>query len=279
MHKIPFSNILYVCLTHIPLEINFPEYVTPLYMGNSQKNGLLNLSDISNEWHINHSVLGSTAGAFALNKILSNDAKEITHIGICQYRKFLTTERIGTQAENYQVMDLVTLELLSKTNLNEIMIPHNENFLISQPGQFLQNNINRNYLYQYKDTHFIEDILRFTAIAVEVGAIDKEEVLNFFNEVIFYPGGIELGVFPKIFWLQHMILLEKITRECIKTYPNVRVGSQARIWAFCCERLGSYFLIRELRSQSKNNINFIHDCTGQLNLLVKDISENYIPGE
>ena len=101
------ENIVYACLTHVPLEVDYPDYVTPIYMGEAQGEGRLNLRDLAPEWEPYHPVLGSIAGAFALKNLLLQ-RPGISHVGICQYRKFMTRERLGVQADNYQVMDVLS---------------------------------------------------------------------------------------------------------------------------------------------------------------------------
>ncbi len=272
------ERILYACLTHIPLEMDFPDYVTPLYMGEAQGEQRLNLRDLAPEWEAYHPVLGGTAGAFALKNLLLRHP-EIQHVGICQYRKFLTRERIGVQADNYQVMDVVAAEQLDREVLAAQMLPSaGEDFLIGKPGGFALNGVNYGYLYQYKDVHHIEDFLHFTAAAVEVGALDRHEVCPFFDEKIFFPGGIELGVLPAEFWIQHISAIESVVRRCIERTPTIRSGAQARVWAFCAERLGSYYLLRKLRSLEAPDGNWLSRHCGQLNLLVKSGELNYVPG-
>ena len=272
------NKILYMCMTHLPLEINFPYFVTPLYLGEAQGPGKLNLRDLAPDWELHHTSLGATAGAFAMKNYLLSNLDDYTHIGICQYRKFISHEKIGIQAENYQVMDLVTIEKLSEVNLEILMLPLTSDYLIGNPGKFHNNGKDFSYLYQYKDTHFIEDLLVFTATAVELGVLDKNEVCLFFDEEIFFPGGIELGVMPKDFWINNITSIELVVRECVNKYSRKRVGSQSRVWAFCSERLGSYFLIRQLRAQALPNMNWLDNHTGQLNLLVSPNVNSYVPG-
>lgn len=272
------QHLFYACLTHVPLEIEFPEYVTPIYMGHAQEAGKLNLRDLAPEWEVHHPALGGTAGAFALKNLLLQ-RPEITHVGICQYRKFMTRSRMGVQASNYQVMDVLTPGQINPTELGQQMLPsQGSDFLIGKPGQFLLDGINHGYLYQYKDVHHIEDFLRFTAAAVEVGALDRQEVCPFFDEKIFFPGGIELGVLPAQFWIRHISAIESVVRRCIELQPTTREGTQARVWAFCAERLGSYYLLRELRAISPPDGDWLSPHCGQLNLLVQDGEPGYVPG-
>lgn len=278
MNNIPPKKILYVCLTHIELFFNYPEFVKTIYMGKSQYSGRLNLEQLSPEWAKHHPVLGGTAGSFALKELIINSNDVYSHVGICQYRKFLTREKIGLQASNYKVMDIVNAEKLDVNRIGGIMTPVKSDFLVSKPGLFSLNEKNYGYLYQYKDVHFIEDFLRFVAIAVEEGALNRGEICDFFDEKIFFPGGIELGVMPIKFWIKHITLLESVVRRCIEEHPYKREGFQSRIWAFCCERLGSYFLLKEFRSRQSDEFDWMDSNTGYLNLLVKNDEKNYIPG-
>ncbi|WJN59983.1 hypothetical protein [Pseudomonas sp. SO81] len=271
------SSVLYACLTHVPLEVDYPDYVTPIYMGEAQGLGRLNLRDLAPEWEPHHPVLGSIAGAFALKNLLLQ-RPGVTHVGICQYRKFMTRERIGVQADNYQVMDVLSTEQIDRQVLSEQMLPQASDYLIGKPGQFTLNGVNHGYLYQYKDVHHIEDLLRFTAVAVELGVLDRQEVIPFFDEKIFFPGGIELGVLPADFWLPHISAVEAVVRRCVELHPTQRPDVQARVWAFCAERLGSYYLLRQLRRLPSSNGDWLSRHTGQLNLLVKSGERSYVPG-
>jgi hypothetical protein len=220
---------------------------------------------------------GGSAGAFAFKNYLRAHRPDVRQVGICQYRKFISRERIGTQASNYQVMDVLTKHQLDTLPLAALMLPGREGFLIGQPGQFTMNGTNFDYLYQYKDVHHVEDLLRFTAEAVELGVLDKNEVPTFFQETVFFPGGVELGFFPADFWIDSITALENVVRACVNRYPTRREGAQARIWAFCMERLGSYLLIRRLRSEV-SDVHWTQRHRGQLNLITEDESAAYVPG-
>jgi hypothetical protein len=272
------ETLLYACLTHVPLEVRFPDFVQPIHMGDAQGEGRLNLRELAPEWNPFHPVLGSIAGTFALKNLLLQQTRPIQHVGICQYRKFLSRERLGVQAQNYQVMDVLPSAQLAQLDLAGQMLPLGSDFLIGKPGQFALNGEQHGYLYQYKDVHHVEDFLRFTAAAVEVGALGKQEVMPFFDEKIFFPGGIELGVFPTAFWLPHIGAIEAVVRRCVELHDTRRDGTQARIWAFCAERLGSYYLLRYLRSLGGEGGDWLSRHVGQLNLLVGEGEQEYVPG-
>lgn len=277
MTETPDKDLFYACITHVPLWINFPSYVNPIYLGETQGDGRLNLHDLAPEWAPYHYALGSTAGSFAIKNYLLAHAAEVKKVGICQYRKFISSNRIGVPAQNYQTMDMLSVSTLKDSNFAEIMRPNNEEFMIGRPGSFMVNNIIFDYLYQYKDVHHIEDFLRFVAQAVEIGVLDKEDVYPFFHEKIFLPGGIELGVFPAAFWIQSISAIESVVRECIKRYDIQREGHQARVWSFCAERLGSYILLRHFQTQFKG-IDWPQRFMRQLNLITQDGELEYLPG-
>ena len=102
------DGLVYACLTHVPLTLDFPDFVTPIYLGEAQGPQRLNLRDLAPEWEPHHSVLGSTAGAFALKNYLRSQRPEATLVGVCQYRKFVSRRRItAVRDPKYRVMDVV----------------------------------------------------------------------------------------------------------------------------------------------------------------------------
>ncbi len=90
-------------------------------------------------------------------------------------------------------------------------------------------------------------------------------------------GGLELGVFPAAFWLPMVGAIEAVTWECVQRYDTRREGAQARLWAYCIERLGSYLLLKQLRTRYGEPAWF-ETCTGYLNLIVEEGGTEYVPG-
>jgi hypothetical protein len=102
------AGLVYACFTHVPLTLALPPYVVPIHLGAAQHAGALNLRDLAPEWEPHHPVLGSTAGAFALKNLVRERFPQATRIGICQYRKFVSRERIsGVRDPRHRVMDVV----------------------------------------------------------------------------------------------------------------------------------------------------------------------------
>ena len=129
--------------------------------------------------------------------------------------------------------------------------PADRPFLVSPPMRFTRLPwYRKDYLKEYARDHCVEDLLRFAAQAVESGVLARNEVRAFLREDVLIPGGIELGVYPVPFWLRHLGQIEQVVRACVTRYPEVRAGYQARSWAFCAERLGSYLLLKHFRAEA-----------------------------
>jgi len=270
-------DLVYACFTHVPLWVDFPGYVTPIYLGQAQGPGRLNLRDLAPDWEPHHPVLGGSAGTFALRNFILRQHAGCNQVGICQYRKFISRSRIGTTAPNYQTMDVISRRALARLPLQELMAPGGGGLLIGRPARFGQDS-GAGYLQQYAGAHHVEDFLRFTDAAVEAGVLQQSAVQAFFSETLFFPGGVELGFFPADFWLATVAALEKVVRICVERFPVVRQGEQARAWAFCMERLGSWLLLEYLRDDANKALDW-NQIGGHLNLITADENtREYVPG-
>lgn len=276
-------GLVYACMTHVPLWIEQPDWVTTIHLGQAQGEGRLNLRELAPEWERHHPVLGGTAGTFALKAYLLKHRPDATRVGICQYRKFVSPRRIsGVRDPKYRSMDVVQLASLTPQSYAQHLDPGDAPFVLSAPRRFTRLPwYRRGYLKEYIRDHEVEDLLRFTAAAVELGVMTPREVLSFFNEDVIVPGGAELGVYPVDFWLTAVGHLEAVIRECIERFPLKREGDQLRAWSFCAERLGSWLLLRRLRADATTGVLTRHSlrwnqrawtrsCVGQLNLITKD---------
>jgi hypothetical protein len=106
------------------------------------------------------------------------------------------------------------------------------------------------------------------------------------------PGGIELGVFPADFWLPAVAQQEAVVRRCIARHPVPDEGYQRSAWAFCAERLGSWFLLRHFRGRTvmdrvarmRERIgpwvpgHWSRRWVGRLNLVDLEGRADYVPG-
>ncbi len=249
----PDPGLVYACITHVPLTLPFPDWVAPIHLGSAQGTGGLDLRDLAPEWEPHHAVLGGTAGTFALKNHLLAHRRDASRVGLCQYRKFVSRDHIrGARPDpRYRVMDAVPKRLLADpAEFAAGLDPGDTPFLVSRPRRFTRLPWHRRgYLKEYARDHCVEDLLRFTANAVELGVLGPRETLAFFNEDVIVPGGIELGVYPAAFWIEAVTDLERVVRACVQSHPARRERYQARAWSFCAERLGSYLLLKKLRSE------------------------------
>ncbi|MEO6895740.1 MAG: hypothetical protein ABI218_03745 [Caldimonas sp.] len=250
------GGLIYACLTHVALTLEFPSWVVPIHLGAAQHEGALNLRDLAPEWDVHHPQLGSTAGAFALARLVRERYPQATRVGLCQYRKFVSRARIsGVRDPRYRVMDVVPKSSLDGGRLAEALLPGDAQFLVTAPRRFTRVPWHRRgYLKEYARDHCVEDLLRFTGEAVDQGVLDRREVLAFFREDVLVPGGVELGVYPAAFWLASTESVERVVRACVARHSTVRDGYQARLWSFCAERLGSWLLLKRLRDEVASEV-------------------------
>ena len=266
-------KMLYVCFTHVPPPLKYPSHVSMLCLGEAQGPGKANLRDLAPEWEPHHPQLGSLAGCFALKNYIVQNRLQVSHVGMCQYRKFVSAGRIsGVAAANYPVMDVVNPQTLDEKSMTRYLSPGDRDFLIGRPGT-----VSGGYFNQYNHAHVAEDLLRFTSEAVELGVLARNDVMPFFNSDAFMPGGLELGVFPTEFWIPAISSIERVVQACVIRYPLKRAGYQARNWAFCVERLSSYLLLKHLVANYESHV-WQKQFVGQLNLLTEDDKALYVAG-
>jgi hypothetical protein len=273
----PQTDLIYGCITHVPLPIKFPDFVLPVYLGESQGPGRLNLREWAPEWEPYHPIVGGQVGNFALKNYILKHHPDVKRIGVCMYRKFVSRRRIsGVPAEDNWMMDVISDADFQKESIDSMMAPGDQAFLIGQTCGFAANGESAGYLLHYSHSHHVEDLLRFTSEAVELGVLDATEVASFFDEKVFLMGGIELGVFPADFWLATVSAIESVIWACVRRYPVQREGYQTRAWAFCAERLGSYLLLKHLKAQNWQTGGY-EQFFGQLNLITQNDAKLYVP--
>ncbi|MFL9925545.1 hypothetical protein PQR62_14795 [Herbaspirillum lusitanum] len=271
------SELVYGCITHVELPIRFPDFVTPIYLGESQAEGRLNLRDLAPQWLPYHHIVGGMVGNFALRNHILKHHPKVKRIGVCMYRKFVSRYRISSvPAEENWLMDVVSNKELERQSFESMLDPDAMEILVGKTCGLTVDGKVSNYLSNYAREHHAEDLLRFTAQAVELGVLQPHETDSFLNERYFFTGGVELGVFPAEFWLKSIAAIEAVTWACVQRYQMKREGYQARAWAFCAERFGSYLLLRYTHSLGYTNLEKLKEITGQLNLITKDDQTLYV---
>lgn len=248
-------GLVYACITHGPMWVEYPPYVQTIHLGESQGEGRLNLRDLAPEWDPHHPLLGGTAGSFALKNYVRRHRPGATRVGLCQYRKFVSRSKLGgVPAPSYPVMDVLTPDQVAPAALAKAVDPGDAELIVTRPILFGKPKRALDMLAQYQSAHPVEDFLRFAAEAVGVGALARDEVSAFMHETLFVPGGVELGIYPATFWLESIEAVEATVRACIHNVPVRADGSQARAWSFCAERLGSYLLLKAFRPAPKKKL-------------------------
>jgi len=284
------AGLFYGCLTHVPLQVAYPDFVSTIRLGEAQVAGALNLRDLAPEWEPYHPILGGMAGTFALKNHVVALGPKVTHVGICQYRKFVSNSRLSrTAAPSYKVMDVVSAAELTPERFAAAMLPGDRPFMVSRPFTLSNWRKRSSYLKQFSSVHHPQDLLRFVAEAVEQGVLDESEVRRFLAFDFLVPGGVELGVYPTDFWVATITSIENIARACVQRYPKAREGYNLRAWAFCSERLGGYLLLRHLREMSGVRLGlgqligmpvktWPEHFIGQLNLITQGNVTDYVIG-
>jgi hypothetical protein len=263
----PPGPVCYACITHVPVAITYPDFVKPICLGEAQTPGRLNLRDLAPRWEPYHRYhLGGSAGTFALRRYILEHEPDAKVVGLCTYRKFLTQRRIAAPEINGLPYDTIAPNDIDVGVMADAMMPGKDGFLFVKPARFMRNGEASDYLTQYEEHLKVQDLLRMTAMAVELGVLDSKEVIPFFHEKIFFIGGVDLGVFPTSFWLPTVEAMERVTWACVQQYDTVREGKDLRFWSMCLERLGSYLLLKYLRT-GFGSFDWVETCTGYINVV------------
>lgn len=215
-------------------------------------------------------VLGEYGYIIALAKKLKT-MPEIRTLRLAQYRKIvsntlLQSSRLSDDINNSYLIDIEKFSMYHQS-LSEITRPNGSGFLIP--------NLIKIYttLYQYARSHYMEDILLFTADAIECHVLSREQAAEFLHTNTLVVTGMSLGVYPCDFIIE---CFEKIEKIVLHHYNNKWIrrehSYQYRNLAFCIERLLSYFLLQKLQ---KLNIN-ADNVSGSLYTITDD--QNYVAG-
>ncbi len=253
----PASVIRQVCIGHKAFELPIPAHVPVIWLGTAQvethgPHTVHALNSISPELDTWHSLLGGSAGTFAAYLMLKSkliDWSPGDSISILQYRKFMACRPMGTEAKNYPGLYLVARADAAALDLDAIHAEVTTPYLLPQPLAL------GNLYAQYANCHRGTDLLRYTAIATELGVISEQETLAFFNSTHMIPGGIEFGIYPVPVFLE---ILEKVSAVAMAFLQQHRPvcldAEQRRAVSFCNERLGSYLLTKRLEQDYQHAI-------------------------
>jgi hypothetical protein len=157
------------------------------------------------------------------------------------YRKFVATLPMGKPAQNYHGSYILYPQQALVIDLDLVHSLVEGDYLLAQIVGL------GGVLDQYAKNHYVEDFLRYCAIAVELGVLDRNEVVIFFTQNMLIPGGAEFGVLPIPVFIDIVGRLESICKAFVDMHrPVSDEPYQSRALAFCNERLGSYLLMKRL---------------------------------
>jgi hypothetical protein len=179
------------------------------------------------------------AGSYVIPQAIdAAGAADLT--GICSYRKMVVRTTIGKPAEVLPFLYEISIDDAKGIPRLEIEPQAGFEFLVGLPLNF-----RCGVLEHYIEAHR-------GSMAVEIGIMTLDQAQEFAKEKFFIPGGCELGVYPTA-WVRPVLeKLELLGRTFVtrcasrlQTYDNFQV----RAVGFLSERLGSYFLLAELRKR------------------------------
>lgn len=188
-----------------------------------------------------HRKLSGAMGSIAIHSLLTQQSNVPDKLTIWQYRRFLSNKRLGSLSPNYPGMMLVTPQSLMGV---EIANPEHlaEPFYVSPMLRLAH------MAKHYVRHHDIRDLMRYVAVAVDVGSLQPDEAVPFLETPYLVSGGLELGTYPAAWWIAAFSSVSRAALSFIECHAPARLDDpyQKRAVAFCQERLGSFFLLREL---------------------------------
>jgi hypothetical protein len=192
------------------------------------------------------------AGNYVIPRAIDTETRVTDLTGIFSHRKIVVRSSIGREAAKYPIYREISVPAASKVSVEDVRPRDNHDFLIGAPLKFPQG-----VVQQYAQMHHAIDLYDYLSIAAEIGVMTPNDVREFTLDTNFIPGGCELGIYPTGWLYASLRKLEALGRDfvtrCgarIRTYDSYQV----RAVGFLAERLGSYFLLKELRQRYPQGI-------------------------
>jgi hypothetical protein len=234
------------CVTHAPPLVPdaLADYVIGL--GDYHPTRGAHISVLNPFWDRMRPYSFGAAGNYAIpNAIDAAGNSELT--GIFSHRKIVVRTQTGKRSPALDFMFEVDAEDADQIPRDEIEPRPGFDFLIGFPYRGEQS-----VVAQYIDDHAGIDLFDYITIAVELGVLSLDEAQEFAKERFLIPGGCEMGIYPTA-WVRPVLeKLAAVGREFV-TRRSERIRSydsyQVRAVGFLAERLGSYFLLTELRKR------------------------------
>lgn len=243
------------CVTHVQVDVSFPADTYIVHLGKRivshfYKNQI-KVSELYDDLDTFHSMLGGSAGSFAINRFLKKHPdvfKDGDIINLFQYKKFVLRGAYGKPSAVYPGISNLTFEDLAGMDLSSLLDDSVSDFLVGRPLLF-----KNGLFHQYQTCHPIQDFLNFTALALDLEVLAPTEVKNFFETKIFIPCGAEFGLMPVRVYKEIVSKLELVCLEFLKKHkPSSLDVYNRRAVSFCSERLGSYLLLKLFKNLPMN---------------------------
>ncbi len=262
------------CITHSEPLIPRSWYDDCIALGSYQPDSISHISQLDRFWHEARPIAFGAAGTHVLPIAIERFADDADLIEISQHRKRIFLSPEGVISPVLGGRELGVEECRKRPELSSVIRPPSESgFLVAQPLS-----CPGSILGQYAACHYSRDILDYTSVAIELGVLDNRSAAEFLTAEQLIPGGVEFGIFPKVWLIRALSGIERVGRDFLRRYGNRLKGYdkfQVRALAFLSERLGSYLLMRHLSEEYSNNIPA--NVFGYLTCVVEDGS-HYIGG-
>ena len=202
------------------------------------------ISSLDAYWANQREVAYGAAGNYAVLKAIERLRPQTSLTGIFSHKKVVIRLPLGKPAARYSAFRELDKEALSHLDREATLPKEGFEFLIGAPIRFPQG-----VMRQYSEKHRAIDLCEYLTIAAEIGVLSLEDVQQFCRDEVFIPGGCELGVYPTDWLYESLGKLELLARVFltrssgrIRTYDRYQV----RAVGFLAERLGSFFLRKEI---------------------------------
>jgi hypothetical protein len=240
------------CVSHEPPLVPESLFDHAIGIGEYRPTRGAHVSALDPFWDRMRQLAYGAAGNYVIPRAMDVEACTTDVTGIFSHRKIVVRSSIGRAALKYPVYREISVAVASELSIIEVHPREESEFLIGGPLHFPQGIIS-----QYAQMHHAIDLICYLSIAAEIGVLTAAELREFSLDTMFVPGGCELGVYPTD-WLRATLgKLERLGREFV-TRCGDRISTydryQVRAVGFLAERLGSYFLLKELRSRFPEGI-------------------------